>query len=61
MPDREAVTGTPRWVKVFGLSAVVIAGLVAILLLLGGGHGPSRHTAPSGSTGHTPPVQHQAP
>lgn len=33
--------GTPRWVKVFGIIAIVFALLFAILLLTG--HGPGRH------------------
>jgi hypothetical protein len=36
-------TGTPRWVKVFGVILVVVAVLVVVLLVFGG-HGPSRHT-----------------
>jgi hypothetical protein len=37
-----ASTGTPRWVKVFGVILVVVVVLVVVLLVLGG-HGPSRH------------------
>ncbi len=37
--------GTPGWVKVFGVIAVVAVQLVVILLLVGGGHGPRRHTS----------------
>ncbi len=42
--------GTPRWVKVFGIIAVVVILLVVILLLTRGpgGHGPSRHTSAGG-------------
>lgn len=50
-------TGTPRWVKVFGLIALVVVLLFVILLLIrgpGGGHGPGLHT-PSGGAGDTPP------
>jgi len=46
-PDRESTTGTPRWVKVFGIIALVVVLLFVILLFTrgpGGGHGPSRHT-----------------
>jgi hypothetical protein len=52
-PDREATTGAPRWVKVFGAIAVVVVVLVVVVLLIGGGpggHGPGRHTG-----GQTPP------
>jgi hypothetical protein len=62
--------GTPRWVKVAGIVALVVALLVVVMLLIGGGggHGPQRHggaggaTAPPGVTasagigGHTLPA-----
>ncbi|MGH3928963.1 MAG: hypothetical protein ACRDTF_03185 [Pseudonocardiaceae bacterium] len=54
-PDRESTTSTPRWVKVFGIIALVLVLLLVILLFTrgpGGGHGPGRHTS-SGSA--TPP------
>lgn len=36
--------GTPRWVKVFGIVALVVVVTVVVVLLIGpGGHGPSRH------------------
>lgn len=36
--------GTPRWVKVFAIVAAVLALLVVVLMLVGGGqHGPGRH------------------
>lgn len=39
-------TGTPRWVKVFALVAIVLIALVAVMLIAGGGeHGPGRHTS----------------
>lgn len=42
--DPDALTGPPRWVKVFGLIAIIVVVLVVILLLAGGGqHGPMRH------------------
>jgi hypothetical protein len=55
-PDRGSTSGTPRWVKVFGIIAAVVVLLLVILLLTGGGHGPSRHTG--GLGGHTPPIEH---
>lgn len=67
-PDRGSTTGTPRWVKVFGIVALVVVLLVVIVLFVqgsGGGHGPGRHTpsddaggpSPSSVTeNHTPPV-----
>lgn len=42
--DREP--GTPRWVKVFGIVAIVVLLLIGFILFtgLGGPHGPQRHT-----------------
>ena len=46
-PDPESTTGTPRWVKVFGVIALVVVVLFVVVLLVGGGeHGPGRHTGP---------------
>ncbi|HRQ41566.1 MAG TPA: hypothetical protein PLD25_26905 [Chloroflexota bacterium] len=45
---------TPRWVKIFALIAVVLVLLVVIvMLIIGGDHGPGRHT-PSGGAGDAP-------
>lgn len=45
-----ATTPAPRWVKVFGIIALVVALLVVILLVTGGGgHGPGRHSGGSES------------
>ncbi len=50
--DTEPV-GTPRWVKVFGVIAIVVIALIVIVLIAGrGGHGPGRHTAPDEGLGH---------
>ena len=56
-PDRESITRTPRWVKVFGIIALVLVVLFAVLLLTGrgGNHGPGRHSS-GGVGGHTPPA-----
>ncbi|MDO0930698.1 hypothetical protein QQY66_02995 [Streptomyces sp. DG2A-72] len=35
--------GTPRWVKVSGLVALVVVLLVVVMLLIPGNHGPGRH------------------
>jgi len=45
-----ASTGTPRWVKVFGIIALIVVLLLAIVLLtgVGGDHGPGRHTSLAG-------------
>ncbi len=45
-PDRESRTGTPRWVKVSAIVALVLVVLAVAILLFGGGpggHGPARH------------------
>jgi hypothetical protein len=44
--------GVPRWVKVFGIVALVVALLVVVMLLMGGtgGHGPQRHGGAGGAT-----------
>jgi hypothetical protein len=56
MANPPSYPGTPRWVKVFGIIALVVILLFVILLFTRGpgGHGPGRHI-PSGATaGHTP-------
>lgn len=75
-PERESNAGAPRWVKVFGVIAVVLVLLIGIMLLSGGNHGPGRHTGsgdaggPSpasevtesgGAGGHQPPAGGHAP
>ena len=55
-PGRESPPGTPRWVKVFGVIALVVLLLFVILLVTGrGGHGPARHTLSGDVAGQTPP------
>jgi hypothetical protein len=46
MADHPPDTGTPRWVKIFGIIAAVVILLFVVFMLTGGpgGHGPSRHT-----------------
>jgi hypothetical protein len=58
-PSRyDDTTGTPRWVKVFGIIALVVALLVFVMLLIGGGdHGPQRH----GGAGGTLPISLASP
>ena len=47
MSDFPPYPGTPRWVKVFGLIALVLVLLFAIVILTDPGrHGPRRHIAP---------------
>jgi hypothetical protein len=62
-PDSNSDTGedtrTPRWVKVFGIIALVLILLVVIMIFtgVGGDHGPGRHL-PSGDAVETPPIEH---
>lgn len=52
-PDAAAIT--PRWVKVFGVIALVVAVLFIVLMFAGGGrHGPRRHM-PSSDAQPVPP------
>ena len=47
-PGAEPTTGAPRWVKAFGVIALVVVVLIVVLLLVGGGnHGPGRHSGSS--------------
>ena len=39
----EGTTGTPRWVKVFGIIVVLVLLVVVVHLFSGGSHGPGRH------------------
>jgi hypothetical protein len=41
-PDRELTTATPRWVKVFGVIAIIVVLLFVILHLTGGNIGGHR-------------------
>ena len=43
MGNRPSYPGTPRWVKVSGIIAIVLVLVVVILLFTG--HGPGRHTS----------------
>ncbi len=55
--------GTPRWVKVVGIVALVVVILIVVLLVSGRGgpHSPRRHISPAdsapagGTNGHTGP------
>ena len=54
----ETTYSTPRWVKVFGIIALVLVLLAGIIMFagIGGEHGPSRHI-PSGNAGDTVPIE----
>ena len=58
-PERGATTSTPprtpRWVKVFGIIALVVVLLLGISLLAGVRHGPGLHTPPGDAGGYTLP------
>lgn len=47
-PDHESATGTPRWVKLLGIIALIVVLLIVVMMLTGGGLG-------GGLGGHTPP------
>jgi hypothetical protein len=49
-PGHGSTSGTPRWVKVFGIITLVLVLLFVISLLAGVRHGPGLHT-PSGDAG----------
>jgi hypothetical protein len=56
-PDSNGDTGTPRWVKVFGIIALVVVLLFLIMMFTrgpGGRHGPSRHMRSGDTGGQTP-------
>jgi hypothetical protein len=61
MADSERYPGTPRWVKVFGIFALVLVLLFVVLHLSGrglGDHRPSREHAPSGGSPTSPERGH---
>ncbi len=59
-PDRPPYPGTPRWVKVFGIIALVLVLLVVVMMLTDPGrHGPRRHIQSGAPGGHIPPIEHR--
>ena len=53
-PGRGSTSGPPRWVKVFGVIALVVVLLLLVLLLTSGGsHGPARHESSRDAGGQT--------
>ena len=54
--DSSQAAGVPRWVKVFGAIALVLAVLFVVLQLASGGkHGPGRHVSVDKIGSYTPP------
>lgn len=51
-PERQPPP-TPRWVKVFGIIAIVVVAVFVVLQVIGGGHGPGRHL-PTSTTNNAP-------
>ncbi|HEX8932963.1 MAG TPA: hypothetical protein VF788_01950 [Pseudonocardiaceae bacterium] len=51
-PTADRPPSTPRWVKVFGIIAIVVVLIFVVIRFtgVGGSHGPGRHT-PSGNVG----------
>ena len=59
MTDRPPYPGTPRWVTVSGIVALVVVVLVVIVMVVSGGnHGPSRHMPSGGAGDQTSSVAH---
>jgi hypothetical protein len=54
-PERRTTTGTPRWVKVAGIIALLVVLLLVIVIVTDGEHGPGRHTPSDNPGGHTAP------
>jgi hypothetical protein len=52
-PGHGSMRGTPRWVKVFGIIALVLIVVFVISLLAGVRHGPGMHTPSGGAGGYT--------
>jgi hypothetical protein len=52
-PGHGSMGGTPRWVKVFGIVALILILVFVISLLAGVRHGPGMHTPSGGAGGYT--------
>ena len=51
--EGELIVGAPRWVKVFGIIAVILIVLFLVLIFTRGpgGHGPRRHMSSASGSG----------
>jgi hypothetical protein len=58
MSERQTPPSTPRWVKIFGIIAIVLILLFIILKLtgIGGEHGPERHFSSDNYSLYTTPI-----
>ena len=56
MPDSPPYPGTPRWVKVFGIIALVVVLLFVFVMFTPcpGGHSPGRHLTSGAPNGARP-------
>jgi hypothetical protein len=61
--ETPAAETTPRWVKVFGLVAVVVILLFVVVLVVSGpgGHGPGRHSPAADTAPAVDTARHQPP
>jgi hypothetical protein len=54
--------GTPRWVKVSGILALIALVVLVVMLVAGGGqHGPGRHAADGGQQQAQPQARRETP
>lgn len=52
--ESESTNNTPRWVKMFGIIAIVLVLLVVLIMIISGGeHGPGRHIKSDDAVGQT--------
>jgi hypothetical protein len=53
----EGDRGVPRWVKLFGIAAILLLALAIVVMLLSGGqHGPGRHLSSLGVASTSSPL-----
>ena len=53
-PDREPAPGMPRWLKLAGITVIILILLGAVVMLIDGGggeHGPARHVSTGSASG----------